>query len=423
MKRIALLLLALVTLVAGSVGQPVAAAKEPAVVHATALLAVVGGEVEQPRLVWLEPETLRQLKRGVVKLDGSQNPVLSPTGKKVAVGSSGLGIRIADVRRMKLLRGTIAKQSGWTVSPVVWPAARRLLALEWHERLPGQRLLVADPMTRRAVKRIAFDGYSLWRSTGSALVAVGGPSDAIGPARVLVVDKDGETRTVSLERIPAGGLVEAEADAEPTYRVAAPGLAVDRAIGHAYVVGESPLVADIDLATLGVTYHELSRRASLFGRFLDWLQPAAHAKYMNGWQRLAVSFGDGQLAVAGSEYDGLIGGASGLELVDLRSDTIRRLGGGASYVLASSGVLLAAGESRVGTADDDWTGMGVAAYTPDGEELWHVLDGEPVGWLQAVGGYAYIGGPDGYPRTVRVVDLATGVVQTRRGELPFFVTS
>ena len=36
--------------------------------------------------------------------------------------------------------------------------------------------------------------------------------------------------------------------------------------------------------------------------------------------------------------------------------------------------------------------MGVAAYTLDGEKLWHALDGEPVGWLQAAGGYAYVVG-------------------------------
>jgi hypothetical protein len=31
-------------------------------------------------------------------------------------------------------------------------------------------------------------------------------------------------------------------------------------------------------------------------------------------------------------------------------------------------------------------------------------------------------GPDAYPATVRVVDLATGAVRTVRGEMPYFVT-
>ena len=87
----------------------------------------------------------------------------------------------------------------------------------------------------------------------------------------------------------------------------------------------------------------------------------------------------------------------------------------------ADGRLLVAGDASKG--DGDWTGMGVAAYTLDGDKLWHVLDGEPVGWLQAAGGYAYVARPGVYPQRVRVIDLADGSVRTLRGQLPLFVTA
>lgn len=67
--------------------------------------------------------------------------------------------------------------------------------------------------------------------------------------------------------------------------------------------------------------------------------------------------------------------------------------------------------------------MGVAAYTLGGDELWHVLADEPVGWVQVAGGFAYATGLATYPPIVRVIDLATGAVRTVRRQMPVFVTS
>ena len=105
----------------------------------------------------------------------------------------------------------------------------------------------------------------------------------------------------------------------------------------------------------------------------------------------------------------------------MRAGTVRSLERRASFVLAADGVLLAGGAGNDGNGDA-WTGMGVAAYTREGGELWRVLGDEPVSWLQAAGGYAYVAGlPEPYPPTVRVIELATGAVRTVRAELPFFV--
>ncbi len=421
MKRLsALLLLAFAAGVAGSAGPPVAAAKEPAVDRATAVLAVVGGSA--PRLVWLDPRTLKPLKLGAVPLGGSAyGAVFSPTGGRVAIGGSGaLGTRIVDVFRMKLV-GRIAGRSGdWGLAPVVWPSERRLLVLESNVRTHAQALLVVDPVARRVLRRTPLEGVSLWRIARSQVVFLGAPEENVGAARLLVADPNGDTRSVVLDRIPAGGRTEGTEE-DPTYRIASPGLAVDPAAHRAYVVGQAPLVAEIDLDSLTVTYRELSRPASLLGRFLNWLEPSARAKAVTGWHRQAVWQGDGLLAVAGSDYDRLRRAPSGLELVDLRTATVRRLEDSASFVATAGGMLLAGGEWTDGNGNE-WSGMGLAAYAADGRTLWRVLGGEPVGWLQTAGGYAYVAGPEAYPPTVRVIDLATGSVRVVRGELPYFVT-
>ena len=410
MKRIAMLLV-IATVVAGSAGQAVAAAKEPAVVHATAALAVVGGEIEQPKLVWLHPRTLKQLKRGSVKLADAHSSVFSPNASKIAVGSSAFGVRIVDIRRMKLVSSGTARRFGWDINPISWPTQRRLLALEWHQRLPGTRLVVIDPVSRRVLRRSPLDPPLLWwEVAGRDLVALSSPAEGIGPARLLVVDPDGATRSVSLDRIHAGGRTEG-AEEDPTYRLASPGLAVDPVARRAYVVGQAPLLAEIDLESLAVTYRELVSFRSL----------AARTKVVTGWTRQATWLGDGRIAVAGAEYDRLRSTPSGLEVIDVRSGTSRVLEPRASMAVASQNLLLAAGGGRDGETEAE-SGMGISALSADGEVLWSALANQPVWWAQAAGGYAYVVGEEAYPQTVRVIDLATGSVRTLRGQLPLFVT-
>jgi hypothetical protein len=334
--------------------------------------------------------------------------VLSPNGSRVAIGSYELGIRIAGVRPLSRVPGSIAKRPGWTVSPLAWPSARRLHALEWSDRL-GSRLAVTDPATRRVVARIPVDGYVTWVPTATGVVGIGRPDEGIGPASLLVVDRDGATRRVALDRISAGG-EQAGTEEEPVHRMAWPGLAVDPNGHVAYVVGKANLVAQIDLENLDVTYRALAPVRST----------AARTKMATGWVRQAVWLGEGRLAVAGVEYDRLRSEPAGLELVDAKAGTVRSLEGRASNVLLASGRLLVAGESSDGNGS--WKGMGVAAYALDGTKLWHALDGAPVSWVQTAGGYAYVVGPESDPRTVRVIDLADGSVRTVRGQLPMFVT-
>jgi hypothetical protein len=428
MKRATLLLFASLIAggIAGSAGQPVAAAKGPAaeVAHASAVLALVGGEVEQAKLVWLNPRTLKRIGRESVLLGGNAfSPVLSPTGGRVAVGGSSTdGIRIADVFRMKLLSRLARRSGSWMVSPIAWPAAHRLIALEWNDRAEGQAgLVVLDPSARRVVRRTQLGGYagSVAVAGGQDVVLVGGQSEGIGPAHVLVAGADGVVRGLVLDRVLAGG--EQVGPDEETWRTASPGVAVDSTGRRAFVVGEAPVVAEIDLDSLGVTYRDLSRSASFLDRLHAWLEPAADAKSLVGWSRQAVWLGDGLLAVAGTEYDRLASRPSGLEIIDVNSGSTRTVEPDASFSTVSQGILVTGGAASDGTTEAQ-SGMGLSGFTSAGSKLWSALKGQPVWSAEAAGGYAYVAGPDAYPRKVRVVDLATGEVRTVRGEMPFFIT-
>jgi len=426
MKRAILLLLAL--LLAGapaSVGERGASAKGPLpeVAYASAVLALVDGEIEQPKLVWLNPRTLKRVGREAVRLSGdAHSPVLSPTGGRVAIGGVD-GIRIADVYRMKVLSRLARRGASWTVSPIAWPDARRLFAVEWNDRLQTEAdLVTVDPTARRVLRRTSLGRYagSVAAVGGSYVVAVGRPSAGIGPARMLVIDQNGGLRSVVLDRISAGGEQEGPED-DPSFRTASPGLTVDPITRRAYVVGQAPLVAEVDLDSLGVTYRELSRPAPFFARLRNWLEPMARAKSLAGWSRQMVWLGDGLLAAAGEEYDEPRTTPAGLELIDVRTGTMRRLEPRASFAQVAGGVLLAGGARRDGATEAE-SGMGLSAYALDGEPVWHALGDEPVWWAQAAGGYAFVAGPDAYPPTVRVIDLRTGAVRTVRGQMPFFVT-
>lgn len=420
MKRLGgVLCLALAAAVAGSVGRPVAVAKEPPVRHASAVLALVGGEIEQPKLVWLNPRTLERLKRGAVPLGTSAyGGVFSPTGGRLAIGgSAALGVRIVDIFRMKLLRRAAKRIGDWSLTPVGWPTPRRLLVVESNIRTHGQTLLVVDPVLGRVRARVPLDFFSRWGVAGRSVVFLGEPVEGIGSARLLVADPNGQIRSVVLGQVAAGGQQEGPED-DPTYRIASPGLAVDPEAERAYVVGQDDVVAEVDLRSLDVAYRDLSRRASLLGRLHAWLEPTARAKAVTGWSHQAAWLGGGRIAVAGSRYEGERSEPEGLALFDVNAGTVDSLEPRASLVVAADGVLLAAGAGRDGETE---TGMGIAAFTPGGARLWHALGNEPVWWTQVAGGYAYVAGPDEYPPTVRVVDLADGAVRTLRGQTPYFV--
>jgi hypothetical protein len=216
------------------------------------------------------------------------------------------------------------------------------------------------------------------------------------------------------------GMDEIDHEAAGLYRQARPGLTVDPAGNRAFVVAADEPVAEIELATLRVSYHALATPVSILGRLHDWLEPRALAKGAAvGPSRTARWLGSDAIAVTGVNDEGSLDAQgrgrqhqqpAGLSVIDTRTWTVRRLDGGASQAVVGTGLLLASAYLWDSTTERS-RGMGLSAYGPDGSRRFHVLGAEPLWGVQVVGGRAIVpreepGGRVSYA----LVDLAAGRV-------------
>jgi hypothetical protein len=227
---------------------------------------------------------------------------------------------------------------------------------------------------------------------------------------------------VKLDRVVAGRSWPEDHSGLGTQQI--PALVSDATSGRAYVIQPDAVAAEVSLASLDVSYHELAP-ASLAARFSAWLQPAAQAKGMNGTTWNGVALGNGFVAVTGTTERAVLNGGSeqmssspaGLAIVDIRNWTIRTLDRGADSVAVSDGLLLATGRSWTST-EQRTNGMGLAAYGSDRKLRFHLFAGGSAWVQQTWHGRAYVG-VDG---KTAVVELATGrVVEQRAGEAPLLL--
>jgi hypothetical protein len=118
--------------------------------------------------------------------------------------------------------------------------------------------------------------------------------------------------------------------------------------------------------------------------------------------------------VAGSNLDDtesqLASDPAGLELIDTRRWIASVLDPQADSFTVVNGLLLATGARWRGNVNP--TGMGVAAYGPDGKKSYSLFAGHDVWIDHIVNGRAYIGGY-GW-KSERIIDLSTGrIIGTR----------
>jgi hypothetical protein len=188
------------------------------------------------------------------------------------------------------------------------------------------------------------------------------------------------------------------------YPMERPGLAVDPDRGRAFVVAADAPVAEIDLATLRVAYHDLSERVSLLGRLRDWLEPPAHAHHPQGPLRQALWLGDGRIAVWGVRLrgDNFEEVAGGLELVDTRDWTVRTIDDRATDATVVAGTLLA-----WGPIPESGRSIGLTGYSLDGERRFHLFPGKSVTPRAMAGDRAYFAVANAWPE-VSVVDVRAG---------------
>ena len=209
----------------------------------------------------------------------------SPDRQKLALSDCNGTVRFVAVPSLRGLGRLGTSSRVLDAASLAWLTPTRMLAID---RANGSvaTLLVVDTAAKRVVRRVELGGVFLARAVvGERMVVLLAPFNTIGPARLVVVDANGDLRSVTVD-IGAGSHFASAPDGGPAGEVRTPGFAVDPG-GTAYVVDADLRVAAVDLATMHVAYHGPTR---------------APAKALNGTTRVAAWLGRGKLAVSGVDY-------------------------------------------------------------------------------------------------------------------------
>jgi hypothetical protein len=404
----------------------------PATTAATApaggpLVGVISSDDVATQLARLDPRTLRPRPGGRLKLAGSWPTLaVAPDRSTAILGSEAGDLTVVDLvhlRRLGVVKTDLpgAAFFGWG-----WVGGSRLLLIDTSQQAATE-VLAVDVGTRRLVGRQHVDGVVQGYARlprGLALLVT--PADEIGRVRLVVSGADAGLRAVTLAEINAGfKQLDDPGGSGPRMEQAVPGIAADPAGRRVYVVpGDGPL-AEVDLASLTVTYHRLGRSASLLQRLARWWAPPAEAKILSGPSRSALWLGDGQLAVTG--YDGSAKGhhlevPSGLQLIDTRTWTARQVDRRAGSAVLAAGGLLAFG-AAFGTGPDGANqGYGLTLYGPGDRQPVHWFGAKQVTWVQVNGDLAYVQLMDanlGNTEDYAVVDLRSGrLLDKAMGDVP-----
>jgi hypothetical protein len=387
------------------------------------VLAFQAGAQGDQRLVRVDARTLRARRGGSLVVTGhTLGWSYSPDGRWLALGDdSGGEVFLVDTRTLRLAGRVSAADFGqvfataW-VGDVLFAVAHQCCDSDTPYTKASYLLSMIDPERRHRINAWTLDGsiQGIAR-TRSALILLLAPEDALGPTQVAVVDPDGAMRTTTLDRIISG---------QANGRFARPGLAVDGAGSRAFVVGAQAPVAEVELSTLTVSYHDLSKPVSLLGRLRNWLEPEAEAKVpLSGPARDARWLGNGFLAVWGSDTEVTGQGRdmqirdipAGVKLIDTRSWTVRTLDPGASALAVAGETLLTYGASW-SSATRKMSGVGLTAHAPTGAVLYRRFGSAPLYGVQPLGTRIAV---QDTPRSYSVLDVETGEVLHRvKGTMP-----
>ena len=371
---------------------PAAAAREP--------LLATRDSASSSRLFYVDPVSLRPLAGRSLRLGFHWGDFVRSPDRSLLSLSRNDRPELRFVRLDGLrFAGAMTFAGGQFVQLVAWPSPHLLLAL--LDSSPG-RVLAIDPSARKVLWRRSIGGSVLdVERSPAGVVVLAAPAGRIGPARIAAICADGSVRSVVLDRVLAG-FHRKQGSQDFIGKVRTPGLAVDPAGKRAYVVGAGEPVAQVDLASMRVSYHGGSRTA---------------AKAVSGPRRQATWLGNGMLAVAGtdssvrSDSQGNVQQTvtpSGLVLIDTRTWTSRMLQPDADTTITAGGSLLAYDSSYI-SATNTRTGSGLTVYSLDGTPRRHLLGRTPISGVQAQGGLAYVWLP-GQDGRVDVVDPASGRV-------------
>jgi len=369
------------------------------------------------RLLWVQPLTLRPASRPLRLQDEFVSDfALSPDGARLAVGSEEHSrIELFDLRRWRSL-GSVQlsgsdREGG--ASGLVWASERRLLALAGapHGRVTP---VVIDPQRRRVLSRSSWRGQAIrWQSAGGRLVLLASERDGADAARGRLVsfDADGRVHELRLSRIEAGSW----RTGPRRWRTVEPGLAVSDAGDRVYVVAaHGRLVAEVDLQSRRLEYHDVVEDRSARQRIAELIEPAAHAKEpFDSAVRTAQMLPNGVIAVTGEDQDATDAAHTpktvpyGVRLIDPARWTSRTVDEDAQAITVAGGAILA----RRWSCDDCLNGLpsiGLRVYDTAGKLRFTRFAGAGTIVQGAAGRYAYVEVTRGRTRRVHVIDLGTG---------------
>ena len=387
-------------------------------------------------LVRLDPQTLaRSGRRYVVTGDHTFAWSFSPDRSRLVLGGQSGTLLLVDAKKLREL-GYVDTGVYKLVQATQWVGRRQVVAAVADCCGIGPTTLVAvDTVKRKVVARRRLAGsLQAAAHVPKGLVLLLGPTFGVGPSRLVVVGPRASVRTAALDRIRSGRDRETEASRIVTY--SSPALVTDPEGHTAYVLDSGSEAAEIDLATLAVTYHSLSRPVSLLGRLDGWLEDTAQAKGApDGGTRHAIWLGNGVLALYGVDDHATLDAAgipqltstpAGLRLVNTRDWSVRMLDADADTVAVAQSALLTTGSAWHSDTQTE-TGTGLTIFGADGAVRAHLFGSRPL-WLETVGSRAFVPlTPAAPPAAIGydVVDVRSGeVVATVHGrELPMVLGS
>lgn len=344
-------------------------------------------------LVRLDPLSLARLSKRVPVGEYHDAWSPSPDRSQLALGISApsipaaghrrVGIRIVDLRRMRVVRDV---ETGIAATALGWLTPRRLVAA-----LLSGGIVLVDPATGRTLRRwplASVPGASA-RTRQCLLVLLPDPI----ATRLALIDGGGRLRLISLAQIrievreTSIGLLSERA-----------GLAVDTARERAYVFAGDAPVAEVDLRTMQVRYRELQS-----------LHPGARRGLVGAGTRDALWLGNGLVAVSGLDLAPTPAGKvtfrpAGVTLVDTASWSTRTIDAEASAAAFAAGRILAYAARPPGSRTAPFTGL--RAYTLEGRELFRLFQEEQVWSVRAAAGHAYVR----TPQALRVIELGSETV-------------
>jgi hypothetical protein len=390
----------------------------------TPQLLAVASTANGSRLEQFDPSTFTAVK-ATATIGWYDGWVASPDHQLLAVATHSDAnntdtstIRFANAQTLRWVRRGVGLD-GYFLG-ALWPSMNTLYALAGNCCTPGSTLETINTVSKRVLTRTHITGLipTVARSA-DGLVFLTEVGNEVAPVMLGVVDSNGAIRSVPLTRIRGGTHFDLTAQ-DPLGTTRQPGLAVDPIGNVAYVIDDGGLVAQVALADLAVSYHQLNN--SLLDRISAWLTPTAQAKGINGPTLSAHWLGNGLIAVTGTHEsavrhkDSSISFASspaGLRIIDTNTWSEDTLDPNATTAIVTDGLLLASGGSWNSNGNNTKSsGEGIAAYGADGALRWRINAGQTLSILATYGSRALIQrnetGPTYVQEPIQLIDLTTG---------------